>query len=283
MYDTLDESMDYWGGDEEEEEEEEFGGDEFSLESFWGGDEESAQSRKRNQRKKAMQRRALARRKAALKGRRRRGAARPPARRNAAAALRQTQQEVQTVGLENKVQGDVMAAELAKMRKQLNGTQYAVALGAPVFTIQQELENFREDLGEEATDLAIGLTPYLASGVLATAGQNYKAPAVAAAVGGGAFLLSRLFNQLRSDDNGNEEPKRLTVTHYLGTIPVGTSSRYRANVDGVTWSSDNETVATVNADGVVTGVAVGSTTIKATKDQDYDLVPVTVVDPSDGM
>ena len=50
----------------------------------------------------------------------------------------------------------------------------------------------------------------------------------------------------------------------------------------VTWSSDDDTVATVDGSGLVTGVAAGSATITATSDADgsvADTITVTVTDP----
>ena len=48
-------------------------------------------------------------------------------------------------------------------------------------------------------------------------------------------------------------------------VCVGSTTSFSSNGDvGGTWSSDNVSVATVNASGVVTGVAEGSTMIRYT-------------------
>ena len=67
----------------------------------------------------------------------------------------------------------------------------------------------------------------------------------------------------------------VTVTPASATVEVGGTTQLTATVDAtggaseaVTWTSDNETVATVDATGLVTGVAEGAATITATSDHD---------------
>lgn len=58
----------------------------------------------------------------------------------------------------------------------------------------------------------------------------------------------------------------ITLTANSTTLKVGGTLQLNSNVTGVTYSSSNAQVATVSADGVVTGVGAGSVTITATKD-----------------
>lgn len=60
--------------------------------------------------------------------------------------------------------------------------------------------------------------------------------------------------------------RTITLTPSATTLKVGGTVTLNSNVDGVAYSSSNEQIATVSADGVVTGVGAGSVTITATKD-----------------
>ena len=60
--------------------------------------------------------------------------------------------------------------------------------------------------------------------------------------------------------------RTITLTPSATTLKVGGTVTLIPNVDGVTYSSSNEQIATVSADGVVTGVGAGSVTITAKKD-----------------
>ena len=59
---------------------------------------------------------------------------------------------------------------------------------------------------------------------------------------------------------------KTTASIYVGntTTLVATVTPTNATIDGITWSSDDESVATVDESGVVTGVAAGTATITAT-------------------
>lgn len=59
--------------------------------------------------------------------------------------------------------------------------------------------------------------------------------------------------------------RAITLTASATTLKVGGTVTLNSNVDGVAYSSSNEQIATVSADGVVTGVGAGSVTITATK------------------
>lgn len=76
-----------------------------------------------------------------------------------------------------------------------------------------------------------------------------------------------------------DEPEAVggvTVTPATGTVVVGSTLQLAAALTGVvgdpeasvTWSSEDDGVATVDADGLVTGVAAGTVTITATSDFD---------------
>ncbi len=58
----------------------------------------------------------------------------------------------------------------------------------------------------------------------------------------------------------------ITLTASSTTLKAKETLQLTSNVTGVTYSSSNAQVATVSADGVVTGVGAGSVTITATKD-----------------
>ena len=60
--------------------------------------------------------------------------------------------------------------------------------------------------------------------------------------------------------------RTITLTPSATTLKVGGTVTLNSNVDGVAYSSSNEQIATVSADGVVTGIGAGSVTITAKKD-----------------
>lgn len=67
----------------------------------------------------------------------------------------------------------------------------------------------------------------------------------------------------------------------VGTIQLTATVSPAAELQNVTWSSDNEAIATVDANGLVTLVAPGVVTITATSDQDNtvtDTCEITVVE-----
>ena len=61
-------------------------------------------------------------------------------------------------------------------------------------------------------------------------------------------------------------PTQITITPSATTLKVGGTVTLTSNVDGVAYSSSNEQIATVSANGVVTGIGAGSVTITAKKD-----------------
>lgn len=75
----------------------------------------------------------------------------------------------------------------------------------------------------------------------------------------------------------------ITLTASSTTLKAKETLQLISNVTGVTYSSSNPQVATVNANGLVTGVAAGPVTITATKDGCTDgTINLTVRDQSGG-
>ena len=75
----------------------------------------------------------------------------------------------------------------------------------------------------------------------------------------------------------------ITLTASSTTLKAKETLQLTSNVTGVTYSSSNPQVATVDANGLVTGVAAGSVTITATKDGCTDgTINLTVRDQSGG-
>ncbi len=67
--------------------------------------------------------------------------------------------------------------------------------------------------------------------------------------------------------NSTAQTEKITITAAEGKtkLILGETVQLTASVSGVSWSSSNETIATIDANGLVTSKAVGKTTIKATK------------------
>ncbi len=90
-----------------------------------------------------------------------------------------------------------------------------------------------------------------------------------------------------ADDNVEMAVDSVTLSRETLRIDEGASYKVTATAkysDGkttneVTWSSDDESIATVAADGTITGVKEGVTTITASKDAQSDSVEVTVKKP----
>lgn len=77
--------------------------------------------------------------------------------------------------------------------------------------------------------------------------------------------------------------RTITLTPSATTLKVGGTVTLTSNVDGVAYSSSNEQIATVSADGVVTGMGAGSVTITAKKDGYTDgTIELTVREQSGG-
>ena len=69
------------------------------------------------------------------------------------------------------------------------------------------------------------------------------------------------------DEEGSTTDTTITLSVAELEIDVGAKKKITATVSDdtkVSWSSENETVATVNSKGIVSGVSAGETTITAT-------------------
>ncbi|MEB0864172.1 Ig-like domain-containing protein [Citrobacter youngae] len=77
----------------------------------------------------------------------------------------------------------------------------------------------------------------------------------------------------------------MTVTPKTASVDVGDTTSLTATLapagatDSVTWESSDPVVATVNASGVVTGVAAGTATITAKSRTFADTAIITVTEP----
>ena len=77
--------------------------------------------------------------------------------------------------------------------------------------------------------------------------------------------------------------RTITLTPSATTLKVGETVTLTSNVDGVAYSSSDSKIASVSADGVVTGVGAGSVTITAKKDGCTDgTIALTVTSDSGG-
>lgn len=102
--------------------------------------------------------------------------------------------------------------------------------------------------------------------------------------------LASCGSQENNDDNNNESPYTVQITA-IGqtTISVSNTLQLRSSVSGtnekdVTWSSSDETIATVSDRGVVTGIGAGTATITATLNIDSNAkatIEVTVLEAAD--
>lgn len=73
-------------------------------------------------------------------------------------------------------------------------------------------------------------------------------------------------NVPQSVEPGKEEKIVITAAEGKNKLIKGETVQLTASVEGVTWSSSREDVATVNASGLVTSIAEGKATITASKD-----------------
>ncbi|WP_410758896.1 Ig-like domain-containing protein [Citrobacter youngae] len=77
----------------------------------------------------------------------------------------------------------------------------------------------------------------------------------------------------------------MTVTPKTASVDVGDTTSLTATLapagatDSVTWESSDPVVETVNASGVVTGVAAGTATITAKSRTFADTAIITVTEP----
>ncbi|OOB78940.1 MAG: hypothetical protein BEN18_05605 [Epulopiscium sp. Nuni2H_MBin001] len=87
----------------------------------------------------------------------------------------------------------------------------------------------------------------------------------------------------KDDDNDDEDEDELTVDIDYIVLEIGASQTITANSNNVTWSSADENIATVTAEGEITAVGAGTTTITVTADNgNIATVTVTVTQPIEG-
>ncbi|MDE5663944.1 MAG: Ig-like domain-containing protein [Muribaculaceae bacterium] len=93
------------------------------------------------------------------------------------------------------------------------------------------------------------------------------------------LLLAALPMVFTSCGEDEEEPiDPINISLGISKVGVDFAKTYQleCNIDGVTYSSDDPFVATVNQDGLVTGKHVGTTKVKASRDGYSTAVTVTV-------
>lgn len=287
MSDTMlddSESMEYWGGDE---------GAEYDIDSedyddsaeYYGdlGEAESPEARRRRLARQRRQRLATRYRRRALQKTRqqRPGRAVRPRPTTAAAAVRRTQAKVQEVDLESKVQADLLRGRVDSLARSTEGANYGLAINAVASHLKDELDNFREDLGEQTVNALQDVANYAQiAGVRSQRRGLASPPVMAAAAGlliaGGSFLFRRSGAGGGNDGDG-------IITDRAPTVPVGGKLQLQTKGSGVvTFTSDNDTVAAFDAPGVVTGKKAGVANITATRGTTSDTVPLTVIQPAGG-
>ena len=83
------------------------------------------------------------------------------------------------------------------------------------------------------------------------------------------------------ETTSQQQKINVTAAGGVKTLLVGETVQLSADVDGVTWSSASANIATVDDSGLVTAVALGSATIKASKDGYKDgSISITVTKPA---
>lgn len=242
----------------------------------WEAEDAKSRRRMRQRRAKA----ALARRKlASARSRSRRVPATRP--RTAAAAIRRTQAEVSKVDLENKVQADAVQTAINGLDKRVRGNTNALVAKAVLDQVSAQLKDF-VDLDENTTNIVNGLLRFGHVALLKPNSSNaglLGTPSGQAAAAGallvGAGIVAR---ELRNgNDDGIGGGGGTKITDYVDTLPVGGKARFRVNVTGtVTWTSEDPTVAGIDADGVVTAKKAGTTNIKVETAGDFDIRSLTV-------
>jgi lysophospholipase L1-like esterase len=81
-----------------------------------------------------------------------------------------------------------------------------------------------------------------------------------------------------------EEPTPLQINEALSSIEMNQSASLTVNkeVEDISWSSSNESVATVSSDGTVSAIATGNATITAQTEEESASLSLTVTDPLQG-
>ena len=77
---------------------------------------------------------------------------------------------------------------------------------------------------------------------------------------------SKAGEESQTQESGQTQQEAIKITGTPKTVWLGDTFTLTASVEGVTWASDNEAAATVDASGKVTAVGAGAVKIKASKE-----------------
>jgi uncharacterized protein YjdB len=276
---TLDESYDdaeWWGRSDDAEYDFESEGE---AEYDYDAEAEASRKRRRSQRQRRIEAAVARNRLAKARSRSRRMPARP---KTTAAAIRQTKAEVNKVELENKVTTDAVQTALGRLDKRVKGNTGALVAIPLLAQLSTQIDTFLPGLDQGTKDIINGLLRFGHVPFLKPQNPNtsfYRTPGGMAALGAGALLVGgEVAKRLNDDNNGGGGGGGMKITDYTGTVYVGGKTRWRVNVDGpVTWTSEDTTIATVDADGVVTGIKAGTTNVKVEGAGDFDIAAITVL------
>lgn len=81
------------------------------------------------------------------------------------------------------------------------------------------------------------------------------------------------------DTEPDPDPDALDVEEKDITVEVGDTATIKPNKDGCSFESSDPSIAEVDENGVVTGIAAGETTVIVSKGDETVTVNVTVVEP----
>jgi uncharacterized protein YbbC (DUF1343 family) len=79
------------------------------------------------------------------------------------------------------------------------------------------------------------------------------------------------------DDDNNSQQEEYYILSDVTTVEVGKTLKLVTNLENPTWESDDESVATINTTGNVTGLTAGEVKIKATSGDDFVEIIITVI------
>lgn len=251
------------------------------VESDFDSEAYDSESRTSRARRARQRRAALAQRKQALAQARSRalvrGAARPPT--TAGPAQRAAASAIRTLDLENKVQEDTFRTAFAAQSKRLSRAEYAAVAGAAV---NQFIESFKTPDNVYAK-AALRFSPLL---LLAPQrrGAGFEGLIKDPRVIGGAAVAALVF--LGEKQNLFKKARGIKIYPPSPVVKKGTPLQLIADVvddrgnrlpgETVTWKSENDKVATIDAAGVITGFTLDKVLITATSGDIVERVYVEV-------
>lgn len=269
MPDILDElSLDSWGGGEEEEEE--YFDEEYIPESWTDEYDDEASASEKRRRAAARARKVRRQRQLRAARQRRQRPTRPV--RTAKAAISKTRDDLKEVALENEVKNEAIGGALGGLARRTGGLENGAVATPAIRLAQDRIDNFLPGLDQGAQDLVKGALEY-APTIFLKAGKKQL---IGLAAGAAVLISAEIAKRLQ--DNGGGGGADLITDRSPGPLPVGTSLKLSTSKKGaVVWATSDAAIATVDAaTGVVTGVAAGSCSIKATLGTEFDVVPLTV-------